>query len=106
MSVVGAPANTSRQSPRSWNSPDAVRKISLVSSSTSSTNARVSSSTRRRLQRRLSLLDLKNFIAEYRVRSEPGQLLHEGEDRREQIPLALHPPQHLVVFEHEQRGVL
>src|SRR3954471_21445286 len=102
MSVVGALANTSRHSPRSWNSPEAVRKISLVSSSTSSTNAWVSSSTRRRLHRRLSRRDLKNFTIGYRVRSEARQLLHGREDGREDVPGPVDASQHLVLLEDEQ----
>src|SRR3954468_6396935 len=105
MSVVGALANTSRQSAGSWNSPEAVRKTSLVSSS-ASMKSRVSSSTRRRLQRRLSPRDFSKRISSRRYSPETGKLLCEGQNGREKIAVPPNALQHLVLLERQRVGVL
>src|SRR4051794_27237620 len=100
-SVVGAFAKTSMERPRSWYSPDAVRKISLVSSS-SSTKSRVSSSTSRLLQRRSSPRDLKKRMVSNRslyVSPETGKLLRQGQHWREKVAVAADALEHLVLLE-------
>src|SRR3954454_11257324 len=79
--------------------------------------SRVSSSTSRRLQRRTSPRDLKKRIVRslltlllglWRVSAispETGKLLLQGEYGREQVAVALHALQHLVLLEREQGRV-